>query len=421
MGIKEVLKQELERISLSKEEETEIKQKASEILSLLKKEKLKAAIGGSLAKGTMIRKTEQDIDLFVVFKNEAETEKLEEILKKIGLKTQKIHGSRDYFQIKDRFSKGKIIFEIIPVVELKKEKTNKKSNPKQQEKHNVTDFSLSHVEYITKKIKKNKKLAGEIMLAKSFCHAQDCYGAESYIKGFSGYALEVLVSYFGSFEKFLRLIKYKRVIDPEKKWKNEAEIKKELNASKLESPVILIDPTYKYRNVTSCLSKETFEKFLKANEEFLRAPTLNFFEKKELNLDELKQTAKINEAKLLSLSLNTDKQEGDIAGTKMKKFVEFIVSELERKEQQILRKEFEYDGGKSAFAYLVVKEKIWLEIKGPPLKNKQACDSFKKSRKKVYPKGGYLWTRQKFSLKEFLQNIKKVEEGMSVKMVFSIN
>lgn len=405
MSIKEVLRKELSLIELSPEEEKKIEDRAKEIAEKLESEGLKAEIGGSLAKGTIVRKALQDIDIFIVFEKEEETGKLEEVVKKLKLKAEKTHGSRDYFRINE---KG-VVYELIPVVKLKKP----------EGKTNVTDFSLSHVRYVVKKLKK-KNLRNEIKLAKSFCHAQEVYGAESYINGFSGYALELLILHFGSFENFLKKIEKTKVIDIEKEWKNEQEIRKEINASKLQSPLILIDPTFKYRNVTACLSKETFNKFLEAAREFLANPDLKFFARKELDLNQLKQQAKDSDAKLISLSLNTDKQEGDIAGTKMKKFAKFVADELERKEQIVLRKEFEYDEGKSAFAYFIAKEKKEIEIKGPPLSNKNACEAFKKARKKVFPKGGHLWARQKFSMKEFLQNLNRFEEEMSVKMNFSI-
>ncbi|MBD3252791.1 hypothetical protein GF386_03610, partial [Candidatus Pacearchaeota archaeon] len=54
----------------------------------------------------------------------------------------------------------------------------------------MTDLSYFHVNHILKKIKKNKNLSDEIRLAKKFAYSQNCYGAESYIHGFSGYALE---------------------------------------------------------------------------------------------------------------------------------------------------------------------------------------------------------------------------------------
>lgn len=44
----------------------------------------------------------------------------------------------------------------------------------------------------------------EIKIAKAFCHATGCYGAESYIKGFSGYALELLIYHYKSFQSFVK-------------------------------------------------------------------------------------------------------------------------------------------------------------------------------------------------------------------------
>ena len=46
----------------------------------------------------------------------------------------------------------------------------------------------------------------------------------------------------------------------------------DLNSSKLNSPIIPIDPTYKQRNVLAALSKETFEMFQKSCKEFLENP-----------------------------------------------------------------------------------------------------------------------------------------------------
>jgi len=49
-----------------------------------------------------------------------------------------------------------------------------------------------------------KKILDEIRIAKAFCYANNCYGAESYISGFSGYALELLVYHYKSFLKFIK-------------------------------------------------------------------------------------------------------------------------------------------------------------------------------------------------------------------------
>ncbi|MEA3329990.1 MAG: nucleotidyltransferase domain-containing protein, partial [Nanoarchaeota archaeon] len=160
MNIKNVLKTELENISLSHKEILSLQKIAKEFIKQLASKKIKAYVGGSLAKGTLIKKYgKQDIDIFVVFDSSKNISKFEKILKKIKLSGQlkKVHGSRNYFQVENDL----VLLEIIPVV--------KNKNPELAE--NVTDISLSHVKYIKDIVKKNPKISDEIKLAKAFCWA----------------------------------------------------------------------------------------------------------------------------------------------------------------------------------------------------------------------------------------------------------
>ncbi|MFA4960899.1 MAG: hypothetical protein WC548_04525 [Candidatus Pacearchaeota archaeon] len=405
MKIEKILEEELASIKPSDDEIKKLNKIANNFINSIKKYKLKAQIGGSLAKGTLIKKKKkQDIDIFVIFDYSEDILNLEKILKKIKLfgKLKKIHGSRDYFQIEC----DDVILEIIPVV--------KNNDPELAE--NVTDVSLRHVNYVKNKIQKNPKITNEIRLSKIFCQAQKCYGAESYIKGFSGYSLEVLTIYFGGFLKFLKGISKKRIIDPEKYFQNEKEILRELNSSKIQGPVILIDPTYKFRNITAGLSEETFEKFLKSAKSFLKSPSIDLFIEKKIDLDELKNFAQKNNSRLIGLNLTTNRQEGDIAGSKMKKFFDFFARELQRKQQEVLIKEFEYNNGKTAAGYLVVKEKTEIEIRGPSLGLEEAVRNFSKSKKEIFKKGGYVWTKEKISVEKVFEQVKKLEKEMDVKV-----
>ncbi len=410
MRLKEILEEELKRISPSKSEILELKKIAESFIKLLNKKRLEAYIGGSLAKKTLIKKKEkQDIDIFVVFENSEDIFKLEGILKKINSigNLKRIHGSRDYFQID--CSEAKL--EIVPVV--------RNYDPKTAE--NVTDVSLFHVNYIKKEINKNSKIADEIRLAKSFCNAQKCYGAESYIKGFSGYALEVLVIYFGSFIKFLKGIQKKKIIDPLKYFKNEREIMREINSSKLNSPIILVDPTYKYRNVTAGLGYETFNKFIESSRNFLKFPSSDFFLEKKIDLDSLKNIARESKTKLIEVNLSTDRQEGDIAGAKMKKFFDFFANSLVRKKQVVLKKEFDYSGiGQNTKGYLIVVEKKEIEVRGPSAELKEAIRNFKQARNRIYQKRGYFWTKEKISIEKLFEKSKKLRKEMNVRVKIKI-
>jgi len=403
MGVKEILKEEAELILPSKEEISGLEKSAKEFISLLKTKGLIAFVGGSLAKGTMIKKNgKQDIDIFVVFDYSEKMSKLESVLGKIKLpgELKKVHGSRDYFQIEC----SNVVLEVIPVV--------RNEDPELAE--NVTDVSLSHVKYVRAQIAKNKAISDEIRLAKAFCRANRCYGAEGYVRGFSGYSLEVLVSYFGGFIQFLKGVQKKKVIDPLKQFKKESDVMRELNASKLQGPLVLVDPTFKYRNVTAGLGFETYGRFVEVANAFLKKPSLSFFESKKTDVESLRDFAKKKKAVFIELELSTDRQEGDIAGTKMRKFLDFFSRELVRKQQKVLNKEFEYSGkGKKARGYLVVQEFKEIEVKGPNADLTDAVKSFLKSRKKTaFKRKNYMWAKEKVSIKDIFLEANKIGKEM---------
>jgi len=419
MNVNKLLEEVLKEITPNKDEISKSLKIANDLIKLLKKQNLNAFIGGSFAKGTVVRRKEkQDLDIFVVFKTNEELEKLDEVLRKINLPgiLKKVHGSRDYFQIIcDEF-----IIELVPVLE--------NSFPKNAE--NVTDFSLSHVKYVVKEIFKNKKLADEIRLSKAFCEAQKIYGAETYIGGFSGYSLEILTIHFGSFESLLRNLvsppsKYREgdkiVIDPKRHFKEKKEILREINASKLTGPIILIDPTYKYRNVSAGLGEETFKKFQKVAKEFLDNPSKDFFKEKEFNKNEwIKRNKKSNQI-FIELSLSTKKEKKDIAAAKMKKLFNFVVCELNRCSQKVKVWEFVYEeNSKNAKGFLIVEEKKEVEIKGPPIKLKEASEKFKRNKTNIFKKSGHFWFKEECGIKNVLEKIRKVQSEMGVEVIFKV-
>ena len=393
MSMRSVLAEELGLISLSRAEVLELEKIAKGFIASLKKVGIKAYVGGSLAKGTLVRRDVQDVDIFVVFDYGEDVVKLEGVLKKMKLpgELKKVHGSRDYFQV----DCGDVVLEVIPVV--------KNKDPELAE--NVTDVSLSHVKFVVGEIKKNPGLADEIKLAKAFCRANRAYGAEGYVRGFSGYALEVLVIYFGSFVKFLKGVGKKKVVDPLKYFKSDREVLNEINASKLNSPVVLVDPTFKFRNVCAGLGEETFAKFNDISSSFLRGPSLDFFRLKDVDVSSLKKM----KGRFVEIDLSTDRQEGDIAGTKMRKLFDFFVRELGRKGQVVLSKEFDYSGvGQSAKGYIVVKEVKEIEVRGPSVGLEDSVKAFRKVKKNAFVEKGYWWSKVDMSVEKVFDGVKKV-------------
>ena len=413
MKVNSVLNEVLENVKPRDEEIKEfekiLKEFITDLRKRIKKSKLKVevSVGGSFAKKTIMKKDMYDIDIFLRFdKKYEDISKLSEKLLR-GIKKTKIHGSRDYFNVK---MNPYLFLEIIPVTKVKKP----------EEAKNITDLSFFHVNYVNKRFP--KKVLNEIILTKSFCHANNCYGAESYIKGFSGYGLELLVYHYKSFLKFVKemsKVKDKVIIDTDKKFKNKQEILFNLNSSKLQSPIVLIDPTYKQRNALAGLSQQTLDKFKENCKKFLKNPSGDFFEEKDIK-QELERKYK---DKLNILTIKTSKQPGDIAGTKSKRFFEFFVSRLE-KEFKIKVNEFDYNEKKNiANLYFVVNKKKEEIKKGPPVTAVHNLTRFKKAHKNAFIKKHIAYAKIKHDLnlnqfmKIFLRKDKKIIKEMCVKKV----
>jgi tRNA nucleotidyltransferase (CCA-adding enzyme) len=394
-------------IEIIKNSIKDFKERAEEKIKKLKLD-CEIFIGGSFAKKTIIEKDYYDADIFFRFNKKYKEEEISQWTKRIledFVNVSIVHGSRDYFKIK---ISPEFFIEIVPVIKVK--------NPK--ESKNITDLSYSHVKYIKNKIKSQKTL-NEIKRAKVFCYANNCYGAESYIRGFSGYGLELLIHYYGSFLKFIKAIskaKNKIIIDIEKHYKDKNEILMNVNSSKLKSPIILIDPTYKQRNALAALSEETFNKFKKVCSEFLENPSEKYFEVQKVDLEKIKESAKKKRYEFILIEAKTEKQEGDIAGTKLLKFYNHLNEEI-KKFFNIKDKGFNYNKKKSAKFFFVVKRKKEILFDGPNLKDKKNITRFKKKHKKVFEKKGKIYAKEKIdiNIKEFIKewkikNKKKIKE-----------
>jgi len=426
--INSVLKEVLEKVKPQEKELAVIRNLLEDFLKKFQKKikdlKIDAEIfvGGSFAKNTMINKDKYDADIFVRFDKKYKNDGISNITLKIlkSMKLKKILiicGSRNYFQID---ISSCFFLEIIPVVKIK--------NPKKAE--NITDLSYLHVKYIGRKLK-SKKILDEVRLAKAFCYSNNCYGAESYIKGFSGYGLELLVYHYGNFLKFIKAIvkvKTQIVIDIEKHFKNKQRVLMDLNSSKLTSPIILIDPTYKQRNALAGLSKETFKKFQKVCTEFIKNPNVKAFEIKKINLKKIKETARKKKNEFILIEASTNKQAGNIAGSKLLKFYKHLSQEIERF-FKIKSDGFSYNKKKSARYFFVVKKKKEILFKGPSVKDWKNVKRFKKKHKNIFVKLGRVYSKEKinFKIQEFIKNWakknkKRVKEmGINELRIIGIN
>jgi tRNA nucleotidyltransferase (CCA-adding enzyme) len=380
----------------------EIELFVKEINKEIQKNKIKADCvkGGSVAKGTFL-KEDYDVDLFVKFDYSYKEDNISYLLKKIlaRFKPELIHGSRDYFQLKN----NKLNYEIVPVLDVKDS----------EKALNVTDMSPMHVSWVKKNLKKNQE--DEIRLSKKFCKSIGVYGAESYISGFSGHVIDILIIYYRSFLELLKKSqdwKPKTIIDPENYYKTKQDVLFNLNQSKIQGPLIVIDPVLKTRNAASALSYEKFSLFKKKAKEFLSKPDKSYFEEKQIGKTYLK--LKYKNKKLFILSIETRSGKKDVIGSKLLKAFKYMKSELKKIGFEITDSGWHWKEKKHALFWLVFKEDILAEkrkIEGPPLEMKNACTNFKKKYKKTFQENKKLFAEIKVEKRTASENIKEISSS----------
>ena len=155
---------------------------------------------------------------------------LNKFYKSYEISYQRLAGSRDYFKIALTKDSSTINVEIVPILDIAKVKNIQKV-------HNITDFSPLHVAWLNKITQKYHKLKDEIRISKQFLKAIKCYGAESYINGFSGHVIDILTIYYGSFEKLVKSIaKWDKqtIIDVQKHFRSK---QKALQSMKIKTPL----------------------------------------------------------------------------------------------------------------------------------------------------------------------------------------
>jgi len=342
-----------------------------------------AVVGGSFAKDTWL-KGDHDIDVFAIFSKKYDSKKipgmLGKLLKKLFFFVKKVNGSRDYFQV--RFNG--YLFEVIPVIKI--------DSPDEAE--NIMDISPLHVAWVKENI---YNLNEEIRKLKLFMKSANCYGAESYIKGFSGYVSEILVIYYGSFENVLKsavLWREFEIIDTEKR----KILIKNMDKSKI-SPLIVIDPVQKERNAAAALSKEKFDLFIKRSREYLKNPSIEFFTKKFLVPDDA-----------IVLIAKPLKGRTDVIGAKLLKAFEFI---RDRLDGDFGVSESAWNWDKKAVFWYKTRTKELAEYKkhyGPPIDDEANLEKFREkwAGNKIFHENGRVYVnvrRKETKLEHYVKNL----------------
>lgn len=367
---------------------------------------LEVVAGGSTAKGTFL-KGNFDIDVFVRFKTLGDISTfLERILIDVSddltVSFEKIHGSRDYFQ----FTYNDFFFEIVPV----------KFIDKLSDMENVTDMSPLHVFWVKKHL--SEKLAADIRLAKQFCKSCGVYGAESFINGVSGHVLDILIIEYGGFDNFVEAVSRWTgitVVDSESK---HDDVFKELNQSKLVSPLIVVDPIDPNRNAAAALCKQKYDQLIQACSDFLKNPSKDFFEIKPFDINNLQSEQQDGE---LLFVVEVEPLEGkkDVVATKVLKVFEFLQRHLQLYDFSVRFSDWHYDS-KICHLYFFVKDEIIPELferEGPPVTNSVASTRFQDVHKEnAYERDGRLFVKVN---REFIDPTRCIQHLLKQEYVLS--
>ena len=198
-------------------------------------------LGGSYAKGTWLA-GEMDIDVFVKFDRDVPDECFRSISRRIGFDSMAKHNPNE------RYADH-------PYVEAQVDNTTINVVPCYDVEYggwkSAADRSPYHTRFMCERL--TDSLRNDVRLLKKLLKVRGIYGAQMAIRGFSGYAAEVIVLHFGGFEETIR---------------NIADIKCGAiigeTTRKFDTPISIIDPIDENRNLAAAISNRNAALFILA-------------------------------------------------------------------------------------------------------------------------------------------------------------
>ena len=264
----------------------------------------------------------------------------------------------------------------------------------------AVDRSPWHGNFVRDKLTFKQK--NDVRLLKQFFKSCYSYGDKSPVGkvGFIGYSAELLIYYFNDLTNLFNNFNELRKKSLDYYNRNEEELS---NIPHFQNDyLIIIDPIDKNRNVASAISERAYKYCNHKISEFLKKPSLDFFNIKpipEANLSDkndpiLSQIIIIelqNTSKKIHYTINRDKLYS--LGESIKANGEKEFSHVERFGKILFEVYFEDDKDQYNLAVYCEKPHISDKYvrKGPPIKETKHVINFKKKNPDYFEKEGYLW------------------------------
>ncbi|MGA1975519.1 MAG: CCA tRNA nucleotidyltransferase [Conexivisphaerales archaeon] len=317
-------------------------------------------IGGSYAHDTWLE-TETDVDFFLVYPKEVNRTQFEGLGLSLaeaaleGRSPRRRYAEHPYVEA----DVDSVTVNVVPCYGVTK-----------GEWKSAADRSPFHTKYLEAHL--NEGLRSEVRMLKRFLKAQALYGAEIRVRGFSGYACEVLVLKYRSFVELLRSAS---------SWKKGVVISLEGGEENARSlfegeAFILLDPVDTTRNLGLAVSPAKLAEFVHLSRLFLKKPSLEFFGARQLQ----PVSAPPGHIKSHTLMLRfafKDRSE-DILWGELWKSANGVAEHLAKDGVRVLRHRVAAERGRVSMAFLVSVEVLprTLERIGPEIFMKDANERF---------------------------------------------
>ena len=297
--------------------EKEVK-KFSEIIGL--------EFGGSFAKETWLSR-DADVDIFVRFKRSTSEDKFEKISRKVGFSALKEFSP--YVRYSEHpYVEGKIKdtkINIVPFYDITDGKWK-----------SAADRSPHHTKFMKKSL--TPKMKNDVRVLKQFLKTQEIYGAEIAKQGFSGYVSEVLILNYTSFQNTIKSIS--KI--------NEGHVIGK-TSRKFSTPIVIIDPIDKNRNLAAAISDENIGKFILACRAFLKKPSTKFFKHRKL-----RATSKYWN-NIVTVKFDFKPRSPDIIWGQIKRATSSLSTQLELAGFEVLRTKSHTDQKKEAALFFLLR------------------------------------------------------------------
>jgi tRNA nucleotidyltransferase (CCA-adding enzyme) len=382
------LKKIIATIKPTKEERESEKNIAKELVKKLKRvvpKGMKVVLTGSIAKDTFLSKS-NDIDIFILVPKSFEKKQFETLVKSI---VEKAFPSTQYelkyaehpyarLYVNDRR------VDVVPAYKIKAA----------DELGSAVDRSVLHTHFIMKKLKKRQK--DDVLLLKKFLMANELYGAELRVEGFSGYLCELLIINYKNFINTIKAIskwKLPVFIDIKKYYRTKDE--REVALKRFNAPLVVIDPVDINRNVAAAVSEKNAKKLISLAKKFLKRPSADFFLRRTLTFDEKLEKMKKRKGVVYVISMPKSDVADDIVWGQLKRLATSITKYLEKNEF-VVRDCILGDNEKNVSIALLIESDVLSPtkiVRGPPLNMEENVEKFKKMHEKeeTFVKNGRLF------------------------------